>query len=803
MEKKEKNVLLVKGNGVYGAVRKYIDIFTEELRELGYNTIVLDGNVKTFKEKHQWMIEHYPLYAVIDCQAMLQELLPKQQYEDTVAQVHYFCDHPLHLYSRFEKLNENSVILNVDRKHTEYLRKYYPKFSQVEFMPLSGVGADRLLSFEERDIEVLFTGSYWVPKEPAHYSADMEFADAVRWKVQESLLQDPYFTIEEALEAVLAEYQITVSKEDFVQILSELSEIESYVRQVNRDKIIRTLLKAGVEVSVFGDGWENLSCEGIEHLHILDGGTEAARRALGRTKIALNIMPGFKAGFQERIAAAMQSGAVVVTDTSDYLKEEFTDGQELVFYQLERLEELPDKIKALLEDEARGKRIAQCGKEVAEKKHTWKQRVRFMAEQIEKYHGNAFAETDSKGTELTVPMEQLRTSYVIEEIGVQLSEELNFVNDLNNCGCAEYEDARRLLEKLRIWNGQLEQLCGYHFYSGNNMEMFISYYEHELRTEEGFAGQMLPFLLSVDNLLCGVKEKYEAVGIEELTVGMPAGENTKLYDRLLPDIMREKYKDSADEAIKIWQPDFRKGSAVYSYPHRLNDMYKDFKADIQYDSECDMMYVLHQGKRMYFPRECSERMVYTMYRFCCLEQDVTSPHCYLNRDFDVDEGATVVDAGVAEGNFALEIIDRVKKIYLVECDSRWLPALERTFAPYRDKVVLVPKMLGNQNDDGYISMDAMTQGEKIDFIKMDVEGAEADALLGAKETLQRNPAMKCVVATYHAHGMGEQVKQILTEQGFAVSESAGYIFYKNYNKPVWESELRHALVRAEKKGSGK
>jgi hypothetical protein len=151
----------------------------------------------------------------------------------------------------------------------------------------------------------------------------------------------------------------------------------------------------------------------------------------------------------------------------------------------------------------------------------------------------------------------------------------------------------------------------------------------------------------------------------------------------------------------------------------------------------------------------------------------------------------------------LEIIDRVKKIYLVECDRSWIPALEHTFAPYRDKVVLVPKILGNQNDDGHISIDAMTQGEKIDFIKMDVGGAEADALHGAKETLQRNPDMKCVVATYHAHGMGERVKQILTEQGFAVSESEGYIFYKDYNKPVWESELRHALVRAEKKGNRK
>ena len=49
-------------------------------------------------------------------------------------------------------------------------------------------------------------------------------------------------------------------------------------------------------------------------------------------------MPGFKAGFQERIAAAMLSGAVVVTDISDYLKENFSNGKEMVFYELDHLE---------------------------------------------------------------------------------------------------------------------------------------------------------------------------------------------------------------------------------------------------------------------------------------------------------------------------------------------------------------------------------------------------------------------------------------------------------------------------------
>lgn len=72
-------------------------------------------------------------------------------------------------------------------------------------------------------------------------------------------------------------------------------------------------------------------------------------------KISLNIMPWFKDGFQERIAAAMLSGTVSVTDESIYIRENFTDGKEQVLYSLKNLEELPVKVKWLLEPPERGK----------------------------------------------------------------------------------------------------------------------------------------------------------------------------------------------------------------------------------------------------------------------------------------------------------------------------------------------------------------------------------------------------------------------------------------------------------------
>lgn len=799
MEKK--NILLLKGDGVYGALRRYIDEFARAFRELGYNTIVLDENLKSFREKNQWITSHTNIWAVVDCQGITVDLLPNYCYDEKIARVHFFCDHPVYHYSRLERLESDDILLSVDRKHTEYLRKYYSKFKYTEFVPLSGTRADDLRVFDEREIDVLFTGSYWEAKPPVMAEKEPEeFADAVKWRMQHLMLEKPHLSFEEALEEVFAQFGVEVTIDEFKQILIEIDEIELYAREYFRDRVICSLLNAGIDVTVSGNGWENLHTEGIEHLHILSGGVEAARRELGNAKIVLNIMPGFKAGFQERIAAGMLSGAVVFTDVSDYLEEEFSDGQELCFYHLDQIEELPVKIRNLLKDTERCKQIAARGKECAENFHTWKHRCVKMAEQIEAYYGNKFIPDKEPGSELVIPLETLRASYMVEEVGVHFSEKLSLLNELNNSGYVQYTDANQFLTELKEWNRQLEQVCGFHFFSGDNLEVFCAYMEQKLGDKKEFEDAMKLLILSADQMICAIKQKCEAVATEELLTGISTGENQRIYDKMLARFMHEKYRGMDNPEIKPWQADFRSENRIQAYSYELITRYIENRIDIQYDSEYDMLFVLYGGKPMYFPRKSNVQQIYSMYNFCCIEQDPESPHCYLNETFEVPDGATVIDAGVAEGNFALQIIDKVKKIYLVECDKNWIEALECTFAPYMEKVVIVPKMLGNCNDEETVTIDAITGGEHIDFIKMDVEGAEADALLGAERTLAQNGDMKCVVAVYHEHGMNQRVKDIFSEKGFQVAESEGYIFYRDYSIPIWENELRHALVRAEKKG---
>ena len=87
------------------------------------------------------------------------------------------------------------------------------------------------------------------------------------------------------------------------------------------------------------------------------------------------------------------------------------------------------------------------------------------------------------------------------------------------------------------------------------------------------------------------------------------------------------------------------------------------------DNEKGMCYVLYDSKRLYFKKGWSEERVQGYYNSLLIEQDAASPHRYESADFRVREGDVVVDAGVAEGIFALSVVERAKELYLFEADK--------------------------------------------------------------------------------------------------------------------------------------
>jgi hypothetical protein len=236
------------------------------------------------------------------------------------------------------------------------------------------------------------------------------------------------------------------------------------------------------------------------------------------------------------------------------------------------------------------------------------------------------------------------------------------------------------------------------------------------------------------------------------------------------------------------------------FPYSYTERYNSEDVVVYWDAEKEMQYVLQNGKRLYFKKEWNKKQVQAYYNGLLIEQDGLSPHCYETAEFHVSENDVVVDAGVAEGNFALSVIEKVKRIYLFEADETWMEALNATFAPWKDKVVIVNKYISDSDEENCITLDTFFENEKIDFIKADIEGSETQLLIGANAMLSRQTPMRVVLCTYHKHDDAEGLNQMLIEKEFHTEFSRGYMIflYETYDK-LSPPYLRRGVIRATKK----
>lgn len=264
----------------------------------------------------------------------------------------------------------------------------------------------------------------------------------------------------------------------------------------------------------------------------------------------------------------------------------------------------------------------------------------------------------------------------------------------------------------------------------------------------------------------------------------------------------EYYRNNKDTEIGKILSYVKKTGRIKTFNDPFAEKYEDYECKIKKDHESGMYFVDYHGRPMYFSRDYFTKKSCLKYmRSILAEQDQHSPHRYLADGFDVDEGSVVVDAGVAEGNFSLDIIDRVSKLILVECNKNWIEALKKTFEKEigEGKVEIVPKMLGGgKNDKQQITIDELYRKYgKLDFIKMDIEGGEEDALRGGKAWMRECTSAKLAVCTYHKPEAFQEITKIL-EGFFRFSHTKGYMYFNPafMRQPPY---LRRGLVRAARK----
>lgn len=267
------------------------------------------------------------------------------------------------------------------------------------------------------------------------------------------------------------------------------------------------------------------------------------------------------------------------------------------------------------------------------------------------------------------------------------------------------------------------------------------------------------------------------------------------YKYLLKLLLTEKYQKSGDaeiqEMLKYWEKN--ELSVFNQYLKEENEYW-----EVQWDYIENMPFILFEDKRMYFPYDTKfdeidgKRVVTDLMS----EQQPASPHLYIRDDIRIEAGDVVADAGVCEGNFILRYIEKVSKAYLFEGDRRWRKPLELSMKKFSDKVVLCDKFLGKTDEGNVVTLDSVVQG-RLDFLKMDVEGAEPDTLEGGRDTL-RNNQVKCAICSYHKSGDEEKIKELLHSYGYSTSVSNGYMVFYHDIEIFSKLDLRRGVVYGRK-----
>ncbi len=237
---------------------------------------------------------------------------------------------------------------------------------------------------------------------------------------------------------------------------------------------------------------------------------------------------------------------------------------------------------------------------------------------------------------------------------------------------------------------------------------------------------------------------------------------------------------------------------VSIFPYDFQEQYSKENVIVFFDESNGLRYVIHENKKLYFKRSYSENKVKSLYHGLQLDQDSGSPHLYLTPDFNLNADDTIADIGAAEGNFSLSQVEKVKKIYLFECDEEWIEALSATFAPWKNKVEILNRFVSNSDSETTISLDKFTQEHpEISFLKVDIEGEESRFLEGAAGFLKLKKDLKIAICTYHKQNDEAEFTSTLKNASFEVEPSKRYmIFY--HDKTIGAPFFRRGLLRAQK-----
>lgn len=300
--------------------------------------------------------------------------------------INIIVDHPFYYHKQLERLPKDYIQFCVDRTHLQYMKRYFPKVRIGGFLPLAGTEVFRKegrLKAADRKMDIIFTGNY-TPPETFNKEINRlgrEYSDFYHGIIDD-LTANTDQTMEEVFERHIKADIPEATDKDLRKCMGNMIFLDLYVRFYMRGKAVKILADNGFKVHVFGSGFERIPSRKPENI-ISCGQVRSAvcLRKMAKARVSLNIMPWFKDGAHDRVFSAALNGAVNLTDGSGYLHEVFSGTEDVCFYELGRMDRLPELAERLLSDHDLLDSMAERAYDAA-KIHTWAERTKMLERYI-------------------------------------------------------------------------------------------------------------------------------------------------------------------------------------------------------------------------------------------------------------------------------------------------------------------------------------------------------------------------------------------------------------------------------------
>ncbi len=369
------------------AFNYFTDQLVKEFTARGHETFVLDlpaidpQRPESYAEFAAFLSEKVDAVVCFDGLGTREDMFIEAWDRQDAVVVDILLDPPLRFHATWEKHPRNYLLLCCDHNHAAYVKKYFGgQVPRVGFMPHAGVRPgpeEAAVPWGKKKYDILFSGTYYRPGEQFARITEHFPSGTPMYRFYEAVYQllkrNSGLTVEQAVEELLAQLGEELPEEQKKTILLCSGSVDWAIRMDQRERVVQTLAEAGFELYLLGRGWENHPSAGEANVHRIDGRIpfEKTLDYMSEAKICLNVMPWFKAGSHERIFNALLRHSLPLTDSSSWISEHFTDGEDIALYDLNFLEQLPFITDRLLADEDRTTSMIRRGYEKAAEMYTW------------------------------------------------------------------------------------------------------------------------------------------------------------------------------------------------------------------------------------------------------------------------------------------------------------------------------------------------------------------------------------------------------------------------------------------------